>query len=177
MTKTTTKVHTAQVDMCDDIRKHLLACYRNHLVVYNDLIDLNRKNRYRTYREMKIALARLLEERNPSPIIKSALANEVYYLFKKADFKHKLITDIQYISAITDTNYKNHTLVYDAVNLTLSIPGTELTMRLSSALPVVTDCVSLYLNLSYSCGEDLFEISVFTTTESHAEVTAPVSTF
>jgi hypothetical protein len=151
------------VSMSEEMRTYLLACYRNHLVIYNDIVDLHRKHHYRTYREVKEVLAKMLQETKTTEIIKTALANEIYYLFKKADYKHKQITDIQYISAITDCNYKNHTLFYQKDTRELFVAGCARRMTLTQPLPVLSGYDSVYLNLSYSCGTDLFEVSVFAT--------------
>ena len=168
MKKTTSKIFSSKVSMDEGMRTHLLACYRNHLVIYNDIVDLHRKYRYKTYKEMKEVLVNMLTSKGVKPIIRNALNNEIYYLFKKADFKHKLITDIQYISAITGSDYRNHTLIYDAKKLTLGVLDVESKMHLDKPLPIVQGCDNLYLNLSYSCSDDMFEVSVFATVEAFA---------
>ena len=152
MMKTETKrLYAANVRMDQTSRDYLLACYRNHLVIYNEMIDHYRKNRSIGLKELKEELARRLGEGAHNPVIWTALHTEIYYMHKKGDFRQKLWTCVQYMSTMSKGYARNAVLHYDEKNKTISLIGHPVVLHLDEPLPLLPSEDSvIYMNLSYS---------------------------
>lgn len=163
MTKKPIKVYEQIVVVDGVLRNHLMACYRNHLVIYNDILDYYRAHRSMPYKELKVKLTQVIKETKFTPLISSVLHSEIYYMCKKADFKQKSITDIQYLSTISDGYDRNRVFRYDEYALKISVSDAPGCITLSVPLSKLNDpeqCI--YMNLSYSGTTGCFELSVFT---------------
>lgn len=159
---TTIKVYSEKVTMCGDMREYMLKCFSNHLDIYNEIVDYHYLYKGATYRQVKDQLEEIIADGVYPEVVKSALCNEIYYLYKKANYVAKCEDDVQYISGIASRLYKGKTFIYDAQALSLKVYGVEMAMNLAKSLPEVDEGLSVYINLSYSCLDDGFELSVFT---------------
>lgn len=155
------KLYGSTVTVDEVLSEHLKTCYMTHMVVYNDVLAHFRDNRNANYKELKLYTSKLLDSGGYGPVIKNALYNAVYYMYKRREFRQKLITAIQYITIILN-GYTNPIMGYDATTSVLWFKGLPGYIHLSSPLPEVTAGTMIYLNLSYSNGTDQFEVSVFT---------------
>lgn len=166
MTKCT-KIYSEPVLMDKETRSYLVSCYRNHLVIYNEMLEVYRKDKTMTYKQLKAKLAELLAKGIYSPVISSVLHSEIYYMHKKADFKQKLVTDIQYMTTISAGYKGNKILLCSADRTRLRFNATPLSIKLSKPLPVLEpEDETIYMNLSYPGGGGLMELSVFAKPEA-----------
>ena len=150
-----------------DTRAYLASCYRNHLVIYNEMLEIYRKDKTMTYKQLKARLSELLEKKIYTPVIKSVLHSEIYYMHKKADFKQKLVTDIQYMTTISAGYKGNKILQCSPERTTVRFNGYPLHFKLPKPLPELErDDDIIYMNLSYPGGGGLLELSVFAKPET-----------
>lgn len=156
------KIYSQEVDIDPQSRQYLISCFRNHLVIYNEMVEVYRKDKRLSYKELKGYLNDLLSKGVYSPVISSVLHSEIYYMHKKADFKQKKVTDVQYMSTISQGYRRNKTFKYDQDTQTLGFTGCPVNIGLLRPLPPLSDDTSVYMNLSYSGGGGCFELSVFT---------------
>lgn len=160
--KKTINIYYEEVTAPIALRSYLVSCYKNHLVIYNDMLEYYRRNRAATYKELKSKVNEVLENNVYLPVITTVIHADIYYMAKKKDFKQKLLTDIQYISVISIGYKSNSVFKYDADNLLLYVGKSEFPIELEEPLPVVEEDQSVYINLSYSGSTGAFELSVFT---------------
>ena len=157
-----TKIYSEPVMTDSDTRAYLASCYRNHLVIYNEMLEIYRKDKTMTYKQLKARLSELLEKKIYTPVIKSVLNSEIYYMHKKADFKQKLVTDIQYMTTIS-LGYKGNKILQCSPDRTMvRFDGYPVQFKLPKPLPELErDDDTIYMNLSYPGGGGLLELSVF----------------
>lgn len=162
MSRKNNKVYDEEVTMDSETKAYILACCRNHLVIYNDLIDYYRDNKTSTYKQIKNKLKEIMTNTPFVPFISSILNAEIYHMCKKADFKQKLITDIQYLSTISDGYVNNKVFSYKPEEKIIYVANAPGVITLSKELPLLDDpSQCIYMNLSYSGTTDVFELSVF----------------
>lgn len=155
------RVYSAEVSVSEPVKAYLLACCRNHLVIYNDVLNIYRKNRTLTYKELKAKLNDILANTSFTPVIHSVIHAEIYYMSKKSDFKQKLLTSIQYITTFSWGYRGNKVFRYQASEGRLWVGNAPEAIVLTSPLPPADASQSVYINLSYSTTSDSFELSVF----------------
>lgn len=157
-----TKIYSEPIMMDSDTRAYLVGCYRNHLVIYNEMLEIYRKDKTLTYKQLKAHLSELLKKNLYSPVITSVLHSEIYYMHKKADFKQKLVTDIQYMTTISVGYKGNKILQCNPERTMVRFNGYPLQFKLPKPLPELErEDETIYMNLSYSGGGGLLELSVF----------------
>lgn len=158
------KIYSEPVTVDESTHSFLVSCYRNHLVIYNEMVDIYRADKTLTYKQLKVILGKKLAEDRRAPVITSVLHSEIYYMHKKADFKQKLVTAIQYMSTISSGYEGNRILEYNPekdIN-TIRFIGYPLVINLSKPLPKLTRSdETIYMNLSYPGGGGNFVLSVF----------------
>jgi hypothetical protein len=103
-----------------------------------------------------------IEEKHLTPVIHTALMNELYYQYKK--FKRnirmqKLVSDIQYFT-ILSKGYVNPTLHFDLPNNTITVESFPGIIKLNKPLPQLLDGGVIYVNFSYSGDEDKYKMSI-----------------
>lgn len=156
----TNKLYRETVEVDTALREYLVQCCKNHLVLYNDVLEFYRANRNVSYRELKMHATGLIEKNRYGVIIRDILFNDIYYMFKRHDFRQKLLTSIHYLTIITGA-YSNSNTMYDEHTLHLSFKNAEGKLTLPKPLPPLEEGVRVYMNLSYSGGSGTFELSVF----------------
>ena len=160
-------IYVEYVEVTDDLSAILKKCFINHLVLYNYALTIRYENEDITFKNLKKKVVQHAKEANISPIIDSALYNDIYYLCRKfrRNIKiQKLVTDIQYFTFLckgySSSNNKftiqpnRREIVFD------QFPGK---ITLPSELPYVREDELLYLNLSYSGVEQRYMLSIHTT--------------
>lgn len=160
--KKTINIYYEEVEVPLPLRTYLVSCYKNHLVIYNDMLEYYRRNRYTQYKELKTKLVEVLENNVYLPVINTVIHADIYYMVKKKDFKQKLLTDIQYISVISRGYKFNKVFRYDQETLRLYVGESQCAIELKEPLPEVEEDQNVYINLSYSGSSGVFELSVFT---------------
>jgi len=162
-TKMKENIYYGEIVADKELDECLKKCFVNHLLAYNYSLNLIKENYDIDFKTLKDNVYAHIREKNIEPVIFPALMNELYYQYKK--FKdgiktQKLITDIQYITVITN-GYVNKILDINE-NLKelrfFNIPGK---FTLSKTLPNIEDYSPLYFNISYSNITDSYMLSIF----------------
>ncbi len=157
------KIYSTDLTVQEETREYLLACSRNHIVLYNDMLMFLRKNPRSTYKELRTALSAMLATTAYKPNIHQVIHADIYNLSKRAHFRQKLLTDIQYLSVMSWGYSGNKAYAYETDKKLLWVGDCKTPVQLSEPLPVVDSLQKLYLNLSHSGSTDVFKLSVFTT--------------
>lgn len=155
------KIYCERVQVTPELQEQLAVCCKNHLVLYNQVLEHFRQNKDMSYLQLREYAAQLLESTQLTPVIKEIVNNDIYHMHKKKDFKQKLLTGIQYMTIIVSDYYSNRNLEYIPVAKVLRFRALKGNITLPKLLPVVNRGESVYLNLGYSAGSGIFEISVF----------------
>lgn len=163
--KKVTKIYSSQLELTGSLRSYTLACFRSHLCIYNDMVDYYRSNRNINYKDLKFKLKELLLIGEFKSVINEIIHNEIYYMWKKADFRQKLITDIQYLTTISKGYNKNKSFRYNSETMDVAIYGCDEFIKLDKPLPEIEKKQEVYINFSYSGTSNLFEFSVFSISE------------
>ena len=157
-----TKIYAENVMVDQNTKAYLVKCYRNHLVIYNEMLEIYRNNKTMSYKQLKVKLAELLGKKIYTPVINSVLHSEIYYMHKKADFKQKLITDILYMTTISAGYKGNKILQCSPDSDVVSFNGHPLCFKLLKPLPdLEKEDDTIYMNLSYPGGGGSLGLSVF----------------
>lgn len=162
-TKTKVNIYYGEIVADKELDECLKKCFVNHLVAYNYSLDLLKEDYNIDFKTLKDKVYFHVKEKNIEPIIFPALMNELYYQHKKfmdGVKTQKLITDIQYITVITN-GYVNKILNIDESLKEMSFFNLTGKFTLAKALPVVTDFSPLYFNISYSNITDSYMLSIF----------------
>lgn len=157
------KVYDHPVEITEDLDTSLKKVMLNHLLVYNYCLDLLYKQPEVDFQTLKRLANAYIEEKGLSPVITSAMFNELYYQFKK--FRKnvrikKQLTDIQYLT-FTVGGYENNNFIYHQDKKELSINGLEGKVQLTEPLPKLSGSGAVYVNLSYSNREDRYKLNVY----------------
>lgn len=154
------KIYCEKVEVSDNLQEQLSQCCRNHLVLYNQVLEHFRQNKAMTYRELRDYTTQLVDSSDLKPVIKEIVLSDIYHMHKKSDYKQKLITSIQYLSLIVTDYYSNRNLEYKQKAMTLRFRAMKGRIFLPKELPPIEFGDSVYLNLSYSADSG-FELAIF----------------
>lgn len=162
-TKTKVNIYYGEIVADKELDECLKKCFVNHLVAYNYSLSLIKEDYNIDFKTLKDKVYIHVKEKAIEPVIFPALMNELYYQFKK--FKEgiktqKLITDIQYITVITN-GYVNKILNIDRNLKEISFFNMPGKFTLITPLPLVIDVSPLYFNISYSNITDSYMLSIF----------------
>lgn len=157
------KVYDNEVEITGELDGSLKKVMLNHLLVYNYCLNLLYKDPEISFQNLKRLATNYIEEKQLTPVITSAMFNELYYQFKKFRKNVKIrkqLTDIQYLT-FTVGGYENNNFVYNEDKQEIKLQGLEGKIQLKEPLPLLEDFNSVYVNLSYSNREDIYKLNVY----------------
>ena len=157
------KVYDETVMVGEELDSQLKKTLVNHLLVYNYCLNVMYKQPDIDFQALKKLASSYVEEKQLSPVLTSAMFNELYYQFKK--FRKnvrikKQLTDIQYLTFAVG-GYENNNFTYKEDTKELKIHGLNGSIEIEKPLPSLTGPGSVYVNLSYSNREDQYRLNVY----------------
>ncbi len=159
----TTNLYSQFVDVDQETDSFLKRSFLQHMSVYNQCLGLLRDDPEISFKNVKKYADNYVTTQQLTYVNKEALANELFYQFKK--FKRnirvqKLVTDIHYFTLIGKGNkFGKSVFQHGSKQIALTdIPGE---IRLPEPLPYLDREESYYLNISYSNREDKFKLTLF----------------
>lgn len=158
------KVYDEQVEVAEELDVILKKTFVNHLLVYNYCLHCLYKDPEIPFHTLKKIATNYITEKNISPVIDSAVNNELYYQHKKFRKNIKILkqlTDIQYFT-FTVGSYTNSIFTVSTCLTKIKIKGVDGDIVLSKPLPVLDEEVkTIYLNFSYSGNENAYRVNLY----------------
>ena len=141
------------------LREYLVKALHNHMVFYNHMLQMYSSNRLMTRKQINDLARAELANGQFSPYIAPALFNDIYYLWKKNNFRQKLFTSIQYMTLVL-SRWDCVTLQYCPDKCELRFTGAPEALTLPAPLPTIPEGLQCYFTLSYAPSSDNFRIAV-----------------
>lgn len=158
------KVYDEKVEVDESLDKVLKQTFVNHLLVYNHCLHCLYKDPEIPFHTLKKIATSHIAEKKISPVIDSAVNNELYYQHKKFRKNIKILkqlTDIQYFT-FTVGSYTNSIFSVSSCLSKIQFKGIEGHIELLKPLPVLDDDVkTIYLNFSYSGNENSYRVNLY----------------
>lgn len=158
------KVYDEPVTVNQQVDLTLKRAFVNHLLVYNYCLHLLYKEPETPFHILKRYAATYIQDKKLSPIVESAMYNEIYYQFKKFRRNVKIqkhLNDIQYFT-FTVGSYQNNNFTVNKEFTQIEIKGIPGIVQLEKPLPDLGEGnVLVYINLSYSNQENSYRLNIY----------------